>query len=603
MAKCPAHADNNPSLSITETDTGNVLLYCFAGCPTPNVIDALELEFSDLFPTAPARTRTEHDGKSFKAAYYYYDQTGNILYRVVKYKLPDGRKTFRQQAYQNGGFVSTMGNTQRVLYNLPQITRAIDQYKPIWIVEGEKDAETLRWLGPTATCNPGGADNGSGTKFTDHMIHQLDNAGTIVICIDNDPPGEQHARYLYQRLARTDRHITIFRPTMGKDISEHIRNGGDLTDLELIENSQHPTGWAELETITPDELDALDDDPNLNGWWPVDIASILATGYHPPTPQILERIDGQHLLYTGRINSLFGESGSGKSWIALLATAQQIQNHKSVIYIDLEDHIGSIIERLTLLGCTHQQLIDHLHYLAPFATADLTDLDRVEQLIHTNQVTLCVFDSVGEAMALGNTDPNADEQVARWFRTYPRRFANAGACIILNDHQPKNTDNSSLFAIGSQRKKAAIDGIAYRVVQKKPFARNQTGGEIELHVAKDRAGTFPTKSIAAIAMITSTMTSMNIELHEGRDTLLDTLQIQIQKIVRALEAADRCQSANQLGKQTGMHRNTVEQVCQTMIDMGLLEIVRASRWDEYRLARPYLGDLERQITMLEDQET
>jgi DNA primase len=33
MAKCPAHEDRNPSLSIREVD-GKVLLHCHAGCTT-----------------------------------------------------------------------------------------------------------------------------------------------------------------------------------------------------------------------------------------------------------------------------------------------------------------------------------------------------------------------------------------------------------------------------------------------------------------------------------------------------------------------------------------------------------------------------------------
>ncbi len=33
MARCPAHEDRTPSLSVTERD-GRVLVNCFAGCPT-----------------------------------------------------------------------------------------------------------------------------------------------------------------------------------------------------------------------------------------------------------------------------------------------------------------------------------------------------------------------------------------------------------------------------------------------------------------------------------------------------------------------------------------------------------------------------------------
>jgi len=48
-ALCPAHADREPSLSVTEGDDGQALLKCFAGCDTENVISELGLEMSDLF--------------------------------------------------------------------------------------------------------------------------------------------------------------------------------------------------------------------------------------------------------------------------------------------------------------------------------------------------------------------------------------------------------------------------------------------------------------------------------------------------------------------------------------------------------------------------
>lgn len=50
QACCPAHDDSGPSLAIKETDDGRVLLHCFAGCGAAEVLDALGLEFSELFP-------------------------------------------------------------------------------------------------------------------------------------------------------------------------------------------------------------------------------------------------------------------------------------------------------------------------------------------------------------------------------------------------------------------------------------------------------------------------------------------------------------------------------------------------------------------------
>jgi hypothetical protein len=49
-ARCPAHDDRSPSLSIRETSDGAVLLHCFAGCAVSDVVAALCLQMHDLFP-------------------------------------------------------------------------------------------------------------------------------------------------------------------------------------------------------------------------------------------------------------------------------------------------------------------------------------------------------------------------------------------------------------------------------------------------------------------------------------------------------------------------------------------------------------------------
>jgi hypothetical protein len=50
MASCPAHEDSHKSLSIAAGADGRVLLHCFAACRPENVLRALGLEWSALFP-------------------------------------------------------------------------------------------------------------------------------------------------------------------------------------------------------------------------------------------------------------------------------------------------------------------------------------------------------------------------------------------------------------------------------------------------------------------------------------------------------------------------------------------------------------------------
>lgn len=62
VARCPAHEDRSPSLSIREVED-RTLLHCFAGCEVHDVLAAVGLELKDLFPEplehhrAPRRDR------------------------------------------------------------------------------------------------------------------------------------------------------------------------------------------------------------------------------------------------------------------------------------------------------------------------------------------------------------------------------------------------------------------------------------------------------------------------------------------------------------------------------------------------------------------
>jgi len=50
LSRCPSHDDRSPSLAIKEESDGRILLHCFAGCETENVLAAINLTFSDVMP-------------------------------------------------------------------------------------------------------------------------------------------------------------------------------------------------------------------------------------------------------------------------------------------------------------------------------------------------------------------------------------------------------------------------------------------------------------------------------------------------------------------------------------------------------------------------
>lgn len=49
-ACCPAHNDRSPSLGIKELPDGRVLIRCHAGCNADEILSAVNLSLSDLYP-------------------------------------------------------------------------------------------------------------------------------------------------------------------------------------------------------------------------------------------------------------------------------------------------------------------------------------------------------------------------------------------------------------------------------------------------------------------------------------------------------------------------------------------------------------------------
>lgn len=145
---------------------------------------------ADLWPDGPVTTGGQGRRPGGQKArprivreYDYTDSVGRLLYQAVRLDP----KSFRQRRPDGrGGWAWDMEGVGRVLYRLPRIVRA-DVNMPVFVVEGEKDVQTLEGLGFVATCNVGGAG-----KWQASYSRTL--AGRrVVICPDNDAAGEAHA--------------------------------------------------------------------------------------------------------------------------------------------------------------------------------------------------------------------------------------------------------------------------------------------------------------------------------------------------------------------------------------------------------------------------
>ena len=69
IARCSAHEDKRPSLTITEKDDGRVLIHCFGGCGAADILGAVGLDFDALYPPR----LDDHRGKPVRKPWNPYD--------------------------------------------------------------------------------------------------------------------------------------------------------------------------------------------------------------------------------------------------------------------------------------------------------------------------------------------------------------------------------------------------------------------------------------------------------------------------------------------------------------------------------------------------
>jgi hypothetical protein len=231
-------------------------------------------------------------------------------------------------------------------------------------------------------------------------------------------------------------------------------------------------------------------------WRPVDLGPALRGELTAPAPDVLRRDDGSALLYGGQVNSIHGDSGSGKSWIALLAAVQEIRAGRYVLWIDFEDpNEATIVERLRSFGLTDDEIVPQFVYLNPQTPADLDKVSGVCFGIDMLGVSLVVIDSVGEAFGVEGLNEDRDDEVGPWLRRVVRPLAATGAAVLLIDHATKANANP-LHPSGSKRKRAAVTGAAFYVEPVQAFSRTQPGA-LRVICAKDRHGNFARGSVAA----------------------------------------------------------------------------------------------------------
>lgn len=247
-ARCPSHEDRTASLCIGRLGSGGIGVCCQAGCATESVMQSIGLPMSHLRPP-----RTSHSNGSSHAAptgtivatYDYRDADGTLLFQVCRFDPKDFRQ--RRPTGPNQWDWSVKG-VKQVPYRLPELVAA-DASTPIFIVEGEKDADALAALGLIATCNAGGAakinPKTPKPRCKWKKSHAEYFAGRDAVIIpDNDQPGRDHADGVARSLVGIARSIKILTlpslPEKG-DASDWLTAGG--TAVALLELTTKTPAW------------------------------------------------------------------------------------------------------------------------------------------------------------------------------------------------------------------------------------------------------------------------------------------------------------------------------------------------------------------------
>jgi len=229
VAKCPAHPDDKPSLSIGEGKNGGIVLHCHAGCTAEKIVASIGITMRDIMP----QETTKPKQRKVVATYDYEDESGRPVYCVKRYEPKD----FRQGKYANGRYVANMDGVKRVPFRLPNIIKAAKEGRPVFVVEGEKDVLTAEKMGAVATCNAGGAG-----KWQDEWVEYFKGVREVYVIADNDGkeknyPGQRHAYHVRESMRKAGIKATALIMPEGKDLTEWHERGHGKKDLaEIVRN-------------------------------------------------------------------------------------------------------------------------------------------------------------------------------------------------------------------------------------------------------------------------------------------------------------------------------------------------------------------------------
>lgn len=230
-----------------------------------------------------------------------------------------------------------------------------------------------------------------------------------------------------------------------------------------------------------------------------DLGWVAAGGVPPqlPMPEVFQREDGIGLFYHGKINGIYGEPETAKTWLALAAIVEALRRGERAVFLDV-DHNGAevLASRLVALQASSEPILhlladpDRFRIALPESPQDLTQFvaDMREWLPGGRSVA--VIDSLGEVIPMYGAASKDNDQITTVLRLLARPLAQLGSAVILIDHVAKGDGGDSGYAIGGTAKKRAINGSYIKAMTPSAGNTPRPGGigKVQLMVEKNRDG-------------------------------------------------------------------------------------------------------------------
>ncbi len=265
-AICPAHPDKEASLSINyNREKGATGIYCHAGCDIEDILNRVGLKQSDLFDEPLQQSRLKDKSNNIEAVYKYTDEKGKVIFEKIRFRP----KKFSQRRYvgdavvwglEAGTYYETFNGSnawsmkaretvsrefegiEPVVYNLPGIKRAFKNEEPVFVVEGEKDADNLIKIELTATTSFDGASKSKQKQKWRESYNKYFEGVDVVLIPDNDEPGKAHMTAIAKSLWNVANSIKILNlPNLEEkeDTTDWLDYGGTKEKLlQLVENTE-----------------------------------------------------------------------------------------------------------------------------------------------------------------------------------------------------------------------------------------------------------------------------------------------------------------------------------------------------------------------------